>query len=227
MKFSAPIMFNPSTKAMLDLANSLKALKAFKGLLSFPDPLFDITVGLMLGDLSAVKRYPNSMAVLKFCQSYKHLDYLIHLYDLFSLYVSSPPRVYEINRSSDSYLQVSFQTLSFPFFDQLYLLFYDPISRKKIVPENIGNLLTPLGLSYWFSDDGAKAGYGLLLHTDGFSKEDVILLISVLDSKFGLRCSLYQRHKGQYAIYISAHSKERFIGLIYTFLHPSMKYKLT
>ena len=35
--------------------------------------------GLMLGDLCAVKRYPNSMAVLKFCQSYKHLDYLIHL----------------------------------------------------------------------------------------------------------------------------------------------------
>jgi LAGLIDADG DNA endonuclease family protein len=177
MKFSASTMFNPSTKAILDLANSLKALKAFKGLLSFPDPLFDITVGLMLGDLSAVKRNPNSMAVC------------------------------------------------FPFFDQLYLLFYDPIFRKKIVPENIGNLLTPLGLSYWFSDDGANAGYGLLLHTDGFSKEDVILLISVLDSKFGLRCSLYQRHKGQYAIYISAHSKERFIGLIYTFLHPSMKYK--
>jgi hypothetical protein len=100
-----------SIKAMLDLANSIKALKAFKGLLSFPDPLFDITVGLMLGDLSAVKRYPNSMAVLKFCQSYKHLDYLIHLYDLFSLYVSSSPRVYEINRSSGSYLQVSFKRL--------------------------------------------------------------------------------------------------------------------
>jgi hypothetical protein len=49
-------MFYPSTKAMLDLANSLKA---FKGLISFPDPLFDITVGLMLGDLSAVKRYPS------------------------------------------------------------------------------------------------------------------------------------------------------------------------
>jgi hypothetical protein len=31
-------MFYPSTKAMLDLANSLKAFKAFKGLLSFPDP---------------------------------------------------------------------------------------------------------------------------------------------------------------------------------------------
>jgi len=105
---------------------------------------------------------------------------------LFSLYVSSPPRVYEINRYSGSYLQVYFQTLSFPFFDQLYFLFYDPISGKNQVPENIGNLLTPLGLSYWFSDDGANAGYGLLLHTDGFSKEDVVLLISVLDAKFGL-----------------------------------------
>jgi len=226
MRFSALIMFNSSTKAMLDLANSIKALKAYKGLLSFPDPLFDITIGLMLGDLSAVKRYPNSMAVLKFCQSYKHLDYLIHLYDLFSLYVSSPPRVYEINRSSGSYLQVSFQTLSFPFFDQLYLLFYDPISGKKKIPENIGNLLTPLGLSYWFMDDGAKAGSGLFLHTDGFSKEDVVLLISVLDSRFGLQCSLRQRHKDQYAIYISAHSKERFIGFINTFIHPIMQYKL-
>jgi hypothetical protein len=214
------------------LANSLKALKAFKGLLSFPDPLFDITVGLgdlslgpgLVQDQAAVKRYPNSMAVLKFCQSYKHLDYLIHLYDLFSLYVSSSPRVYEINRSSGSYLQVSFQTLSFPFFDQLYLLFYDPISGKKKVPENIGNLLTPLGLSYWFADDGAKAG--LFLHTDGFSKKDVVLLLSVLDSKFGLQCSLRQRHKDQYAIYISAHSKEQFIGLINTFLHPSLHYKL-
>jgi len=226
MRFSALIMFNSSTKAMLDLANSIKALKAYKGLLSFLDPLFDITIGLMLGDLSAVKRYPNSMAVLKFCQSYKHLDYLIHLYDLFSLYVSSPPRVYEINRSSGSYLQVSFQTLSFPFFDQLYLLFYDPISGKNQIPENIGNLLTPLGLSYWFMDDGAKAGSGLFLHTDGFSKEDVVLLISVLDSRFGLQCSLRQRHKDQYAIYISAHSKERFIGFINTFIHPIMQYKL-
>jgi len=211
---------------MLDLANSLKALKFFKTLLFLPDPLFDITIGLMLGDLSAVRRYPNSIAVLKFCQSYKHLDYLIHLYDLFSLYVSSPPRVYEINRSSGSYLQVSFQTLIFPFFDQLYLLFYDPISGKKKIPENISNLLTPLGLSYWFMDDGAKAGSGFFLHTDGFSKEDVVLLLSVLDSKFGLKCSLRQRHKDQYAIYISAHSKERFIGLINTFIHPSMQYKL-
>jgi len=48
MKFSALTMFNSSTKAMLDLANSLKALKAFKGLLSLPDPLFGITIGLML-----------------------------------------------------------------------------------------------------------------------------------------------------------------------------------
>ena len=87
----------------------------------------------MLGDLSAVKRNPNSMAVLKFWQSYKHLDYLIHLYNLFSLYVSSSPRLYEIIRSSGSYLQVSFQTLSFPFFDQLYLLFYESLGHNAIV----------------------------------------------------------------------------------------------
>jgi hypothetical protein len=30
-------MFYPTTKAMLDLANSLKALKAYQGLVSFPE----------------------------------------------------------------------------------------------------------------------------------------------------------------------------------------------
>jgi len=58
--------------------------------------------------------------------------------------------------------------------------------------------------------NGAKAGSGLFLHTDGFSKEDVELLLSVLDSKFGLQCNLRQRHKDQYAISISAHSREQF-----------------
>jgi len=46
-----------------------------------------------------------------------------------------------------------------------------------------------------------KAGSGLLLHTDGLAlRETLCLLLSVLDSKFGPKCSLYQRHKGQYAI---------------------------
>jgi len=180
------------------------------------------------------------LAVLKFCQSYKHLDYLIHLYDLFSLYVSSPPRVYEINRYSGSYLQVYFQTLSFPFFDQLYFLFYDPISGKNQVPENIGNLLTPLGLSYWFSDDASGPSTGrpwslrpgelrlvmafFFILMDSLRKTLFYLSLYWMPNS-DLQCSLYQ-HKGQYAIYISAHSKERFIGLIYTFLHPSMKYKI-
>lgn len=68
-----------------------------------------------------------------------------------------------------AYQQVMFQTLSFQFFEEVYQLFY--VGGVKGVPANIGELLTPIGLAYWFADDGAKSGRGFLLHTDGFSLE--------------------------------------------------------
>lgn len=163
----------------------------------------------MLGDVSATKRYPNSEAVLKFNQGYTHFDYLMHLYELFDLYVASPPRVYEIKRGSVTYRQVSFQTLSFPFFSDIKELFYDDNGKKR-VPVNIAELLTPAGLAYWFQDDGAKAGNGFLLHTDCFYKADVERLIEVLQSKFRLQCNLRDRNPGQHAIYINVDSRELF-----------------
>ncbi len=215
-------------KKLSELANLIKGAKAFKALLplELPSILFDIAIGLMLGDASAVKRYPNSSAVLKFTHTANHLDYIIHLFDLFSLWVASPPRLYEIVRSTGTFLQIGFQSLSFPWVDQLRSIFYDDQGRKR-VPSNIAFLLTPIGLAFFFMDDGAKAGKGFLLHTDGFTKEDVALLASVLEAKFGLKCSLRRRHQGQFAIYISAHSRGRFISIVGPYIHPSMRYKIS
>jgi len=75
------------------LVPELLRSRGFKDTLVFPKTFFDITIGLMLGDLSATKRYPNSIACLKFTQSIKHQGYLLHLYLLFELYCGSPPRV--------------------------------------------------------------------------------------------------------------------------------------
>lgn len=55
------------------------------------------------------------------------------------------------------------------------------VNKVKVVPATIGELITPIGMAYWFhwgwappiQDDGAKAGKGFLLHTDGFAVDDV------------------------------------------------------
>jgi len=123
-------------------------------------------------------RYPNSVACLRIGQSVKHLEYAIHLYLLFALYVAAPPKLYAIKREAGEYGQINFQTLSFPFFDELYDLFY--VDGVKRVPATIGERLTPIGLAYWAMDDGSKQGSGFKFATYGFPLEDVQILAKTL-----------------------------------------------
>lgn len=64
-------------------------------------------------------------------------------------------------------------------------------TRTKVVPRNIGELLTAIGLASWFMDDGGKTGSGIHLNTNGFSKADLVILLKVLTEKFGLKCSIH------------------------------------
>jgi len=156
-----------------------KKLKAYKSSLIFPNILYNITIGLILGDLCVSRRYNNSIAVLKFGQGISYVEYLLHLYELFDLYVGSLPKVYKINKNNKVYYQVNFQTLSFIFFDELRNLFYNE-KGVKIIPLNIGDLLTPIGLGYWYMDDGNKLNSTFELHTENYTLKEVKLLINVL-----------------------------------------------
>ena len=48
---------------------------------------------------------------------------------------------------------IYFSTYTLPCFNELYNLFY--LSGKKVIPNNIGDLLTPLSLAYWIADEGS------------------------------------------------------------------------
>jgi hypothetical protein len=62
----------------------------------------------------------------------------------------------------------------------------------KIIPANIGELLTPVGLAYWFSDDNYfhKVLDGLYLSTNSFSLVEIELLVKVLNKNFDLDCKV-------------------------------------
>jgi hypothetical protein len=64
-----------------------------------------------------------------------------------------------------------FYTLSLPCFDTLYSLFY--VNGFKQIPADIANYITPISLSYWIADDGAKHGKGLMLNTNSYEKVQV------------------------------------------------------
>lgn len=114
-------------------------------------PLDEIIIGLLLGDGHLQRRHTNSRFI--FAQSSlreHHLSYFWHVYSLFSPFLSkefqAKPRTFLDKRTNKTYGSIAFATLTLPCFNKYKDLFYN--YNKKIVPNNISQLLTPVGLAY-------------------------------------------------------------------------------
>lgn len=75
---------------------------------------------------------------------------------------------------------------------------------KKIIPNNIEELLTSVSLAYWIMDEGSFTGSGLRLNTNAFSLEELNLLIEALDNNFSIKATINisNKEKSQYNLYI-------------------------
>jgi len=112
-----------------------------------------------------------------------------------------------------------FRTLRLPVFNWFRDLFY-PFGIK-IVPTIISQLLTARALAYWIMDDDGYRASGMLLHTNSFTMADVILLISVLESNFGIKATL--RSAGSnWIIYEPAAFMPTIQSTVLPYLHSSM-----
>ena len=52
---------------------------------------------------------------------------------------------------------------------------------KKIISNNIADLIIPVSSAYWIIDDGSFTGSGLKLHTNVFKLEELKLLVEALE----------------------------------------------
>ena len=139
-------------------------------------------IGIILGDGLLDRAEPNHNTRLRIEQSYPEKEkYLRSLYELLEpMTTMSPITLTRKNKRSGTITQsLYFRTLAMPCLNYYYDLFYK--ERVKIVPINLGQLLTARGLAYWIMDDGGKSVYNqTILHTRSFMIEDVKYLQSVL-----------------------------------------------
>jgi hypothetical protein len=160
-----------------------------------------------------------------------HLNYFSHVLELFKPFLSEDFKLKERSfldkKTKVKYSSVSFATLSFPCFNFYKSLFYNS-ENIKIVPSNIQNLLTPIGLAYWIMDDGSIQNKGLHLNTYSFTHEDTLVLKRTLENMFGyntLKCSIHKHNKGE-RIYIWEESMDLLRSKISQFMHKDMLYKI-
>jgi len=194
----------------------------------------DVIVGCGLGDASF--NMNNGKAAIWFDQGLPNKDYLFYLFEIMKEYASLPTvgeRVFfdaRYNKENFSYnFRTKASTTFYPF-AQLYLDKTEKTGKYvKIVPQCIGELLTPGALAFWIQDDGqhVKRG-GVTLCTDNYTENEVLILKSVLESKYKLQCSIHNKNpiKGYYRIYISAKSLPILQPLVSNYFHSSMLYKL-
>lgn len=131
-------------------------------------------------------------------------DLIYHLYSIFKPYVKTGPKFIhrKLNKLTNlEHIDISFSTLKYALFNWAYEDFYVKDGHKniKIVPKDIINKLTPVSLAYWIMDDGSfskSKGY-LILCTDSYSKENVLYLTSILETKFNLSSSLFMVQKNK------------------------------
>ncbi len=186
----------------------------------------EVLIGMILGDGCLEHRGNSSGAVLKICQCLKQQEFVSWLYAIFKDFVRTPPRYRSKFRNGKENFEVRFDTLTHPEFKNFYDLFYR--ERKKIIPESINQILTPIAFAVWFMCDGSvksKECVGRILNTQSFNRPDIERLISILQNKFNLQVSIRTQKDGL-QIYISAKSAQILNNLLKDKILPYFYYKL-
>jgi len=105
---------------------------------------------------------------------------------------------------------------------------------KKFVTQEWCNELDPMGLAFWYMDDGSianrdndKLGCRIHISTNGFSLQENETLANMLRDRFGIEATIGDKetYKG-YTLILDVKNTERFCSLIAPYVCNSMKYKL-
>lgn len=116
-----------------------------------------VIVGTLLGDASLERNKPTHNTRLRFDQSYpEHASYLRSLYTIFHNLTGplGSPKIHTRKpdkRTGKVYSTIAFKTRALESLNYYYDLFYIYDSngkRRKVVPNNIGELITSRSLAY-------------------------------------------------------------------------------
>jgi len=193
------------------------------------EDIISVLVGSLLGDANA-ERSMNGGVRFKFRQSIKHKDYLFWLYKFFTgrgYSSNNLPLCYTQKYGDKLYIAYSFNTYYYTSFMWLYKLFYNN-KKKKVIPKNISDYLTPLALAVWIMDDGTYLFGRVDLNGawgTSYSVQDLNKLINALRTRYGLNCYFYHK-KGRSSVVISKDSLELLRTIVRPYMHASMLHKI-
>jgi hypothetical protein len=130
-------------------------------------------------------------------------------------------------------LSYKFSTFTLPYFTSLFNQWYKVVDGKRIkfIPPNIGDLLTPCAIAFWFAGDGtfSKRYSVIQVATNSFSPEEIDLLRSLLLERHDIDSSrVLSGNKGrdQYIIRIPKRELAKVQDLIQYHMPATTQYRI-
>ena len=186
----------------------------------------EIINGCLLGDGRLECRSKEGSARLRIHHGWKQKDFVFWKYKVLENLVSCPPRkiiCWRNPKNNENYYSWYFHTRTIPEFKTLYKTFYP--NGKKVLPQNISDLLNPLTLTVWVMDDGCNTGDSLILNTQNYSIEEHYRLQKIFQQKFEA-FSTINKDRDKFRLRFNCENAKKLFKIIYPNIISSMKYKI-
>jgi hypothetical protein len=185
----------------------------------------DLIYGTVLGDGCLYKDSKNGNFKLSFGQCEKQKDYFLWKVQKLDPYINNWRRSVDKRGNSIMYQTT---TICHPELNSIANYFYDK-NRKKHIPNDIDNFLTPIGLAVWIMDDGwlsAKTSIGIA--TMGFNYDENVILQNALKNVFDIDSKVVQhkyKTKLYYKIVLNKENTIKASEISKPYVVDCMKYK--
>lgn len=190
--------------------------------------------GMLLSDAHARQRADCHAALIEFRQSERQAPLVDHLFALFRDWTwLAQPRHYEESLGTKVHGKAAFETFTHPALTTFHRAFYRPRAGGgwvKGIPERVDDWLTPRVLAYQVMGDGSlNRGARLMLHTEGFARDDVVRYAAALHDRYGLQPVLSPDRRSTityWRIRFPAGDLPVLQGLLLPYLLPTFRYKV-
>lgn len=192
-------------------------------LMSLTETERNVILGTLLGDGSLAPHPAMKSARLRVHHSSKQREYVQWKYGQLKRLVRTAPR--QAANGGYGVSSFVFSTLSYPALLDAWRLCY-PEGRKTVSAAWLGAISHPIALAVWYMDDGSQEKCTCRLATDGFTAEEVRLLVHWLWHRWGVRSRQDWSKGGRYPfIRMTAEGRDKFQDIVRPWLAPSMLYK--